>query len=66
MTSKARLRKAKEIGFEGAIFRTINKDVIRIWERMFGDRKNLNAVFNDPDPMKAERVWYYGDFINLE
>lgn len=52
--TKSRLEKAKDKGFEGAIFRTINTGMVRIWEKIFGQQ--LNPAFDDP---VKEAKWYY-------
>lgn len=61
---EARLRKAKAKGFENAIFRTMNPDLIKIWLKLFKMDK-VDPAFDDPNPLKSGK-WYYFDLSKLE
>jgi GNAT superfamily N-acetyltransferase len=54
----ARFRVAKEVGFKGICGRTTNHEVVRIYTTFFGE-ESLQPVFNDFDPLKSDRTWYY-------
>lgn len=54
----ARFKAAAETGFHGICGRTINPKLVERYERFFG-KENVIRVFNDPDPVKADRIWYY-------
>jgi GNAT superfamily N-acetyltransferase len=51
---------AKQAGYTGLCFRTVNANVVKVFRRECGE-DNVKAIFNDPDPLKSERTWYYID-----
>jgi GNAT superfamily N-acetyltransferase len=60
----ARFREAREAGFLGMCGRTINPKIVKIYEDCFGE-ENVRVVFHDPDPVKADRKWYYAPLSAL-
>lgn len=63
--SRSRLREARDNGFAGATVRTINRNVVKQFEKFFGEG-NVRPLFNDPDPVKNDRIWYYCPFRDFE
>lgn len=61
----ARFKAAAAAGFYGICGRTINPKLVERYERFFG-KENVLSVFNDPDPVKADRVWYYCPLEHLK
>lgn len=60
-----RLLRAKELGFRYVAFRTINEQVIDIYQTLFGT-ENINTLFNDPEKGKSDRLWYSCNMKNLK
>lgn len=59
-----RLRRASEQGFSGTCFRTINPKLVNQFKSYFGEEQ-VKPIFNDPDPDKTNRIWYYCAFEHL-
>jgi len=55
--SYTRIQIALEQGFDAVCFRTINPKMVKVFERFFGEG-NVRGIFNDPDPVKSDRMWY--------
>lgn len=60
-----RLKAATKAGFSGVCFRTINPKLVERYQHFFGD-ENVNSVFNDPNPVKSEDIWYYCPLKSLK
>ncbi len=59
LTSFKRLQIAKDSGFDGVVFRTINPGLVRVYEKLFG---RVDQLFNDPEESKKDRMWFYCSF----
>lgn len=61
----ARFKAAKDAGFKGTCGRTINPNLVGRYQHLFGE-KNVFSLFNDPDPVKSDRIWYYSPLDKLK
>lgn len=65
INSYERLKTAKNCGYEGVTLRTTNEFSKRVLENLMGT-ENVIAIFNDPDPKKSDRIWYYSSLKHLK